>query len=330
MNPSRGKVSDYRPAQVTVAILVYVPHLTGYFEHRMEVVQLCLTSVLENTHTPVDLLIFNNGSCAEIRTYLDALYEQGKIDYLLHSQRNIGKIGAFQVLFHAAPGEYVAYADDDIFFFPGWLKAHLKILKTYPRVGMLSGCAVRTLFNQERISSNLEFAKATEGVRVSTDRRIPDRWMQEWANSYGRDWSQIAHETKDVEDIVLEYQGVQAFAMANHNQFLAPKKVILECLPKEWSGRLMGEMNELDIAINQAGYLRLSTIGRSSAHIGNVVGSWLKQYLPQDWGVEREWAVSSISRPSRLWRSILMWRPIRWFLLGLYSRLFRWINPEEY
>ena len=62
MNPARGKYSDYRPANVTVAILVHVPHLAGYFEHRLEVVKICLKSILQHTRSPMDLLVFNNGS----------------------------------------------------------------------------------------------------------------------------------------------------------------------------------------------------------------------------------------------------------------------------
>ena len=329
MNPARGKYSDYRPAKVTVAILVHVPHLAGYFEHRLEVVKICLKSILQNTRSPMDLLVFNNGSCQDVHDYLEGLYEQGKIDYLIHSQRNIGKIGAFQILFHAAPGEYVAYADDDIYFFPGWLEAHLDLLDVYPDVGMLSGCAVRTLFNEERISSNLKFAEREKDVQVEKGRFIPDTWMKEWAESYGRDWVKVQQETREMEDIVLKRNGVQVYAMANHNQFVAPKEVILQCLPKGWSGRLMGEMNELDIAVNQAGYLRISTFDRTIAYMGNNLGPWLFQYLPQDWDSLPIQKLQPRQQSFVWWRSILMWKPVRWFLLGLYSRLFKWINPEK-
>ena len=37
----------------------------------------------------------------------------GKIQYLLLSNRNIGKLGALKVIYNAAPGETVAYSDDD-------------------------------------------------------------------------------------------------------------------------------------------------------------------------------------------------------------------------
>ena len=54
------------------------------------------------------------------------------IDYLLLAGQNIGKIGALQMIARFAPGEIIAYTDDDVFFLPGWLDTHLKIIDTYP------------------------------------------------------------------------------------------------------------------------------------------------------------------------------------------------------
>ena len=327
MNPSRGKLTDYRPAHVTAAVLVHIPHFEGYYAHRMQVLEACLGSLLENTDLPFDLLIFNNGSCAEVRLYLDRLLDEGGIQYLIHSDTNIGKIGAFQILFRAAPGEVVAYSDDDIYFFPGWLQNHLTILDSFPGVGMVTGCAVRTLFNEERISRNLEFAASTPEARLERGRLIKDEWMQDWAESYGRGYESVQAETADIQDLVIEYCGVRAFAMANHNQFVAPKEAILACLPKGWSGRLMGEMDELDVAVNQAGYLRLTTLQRTTQHLGNVVSGGMAARL----GISK--ALGSAGQPrslsgKRLKRRFLRSRPVRWFLLGVYSRLFNLLNPE--
>ena len=70
MNPARHRVSDYTPARVTVAMLVYLPHLTGYFKHRFDVVKLSVASLLNNTSLDNDLLVFDNGSCEEVKTWL--------------------------------------------------------------------------------------------------------------------------------------------------------------------------------------------------------------------------------------------------------------------
>jgi len=316
MNPARGKYSDYRPARVTVAILVHIPHHTGYFEGRMDVLKACLGSLLENTREPFDLLVFNNGSSPQVRSYLDGLQEEGAIDYLLHSRINVGKIGAFQILFRAAPGEVVAYADDDIYFFPGWLGEHLKVLDTYPNVGMVSGCAVRTLFNRERISSNLAFAEKQADASLLRGRFIEEAWMQDWAVSYGRDPEDVRTQTADVEELILDYRGVQAFAMANHNQFASPKEAIIQCLPESWSGRLMGLMDELDVAVNQAGYLRLTTRQRTTQHLGNTLSPDFAKRFGIDLG--RELSAAGVGAMRSRWshwrRKFLLSRPVRWFL----------------
>ena len=327
MNPSRGKFTDYKPARVTAAVLVHIPHFEGYYEHRMQVLKVCLGSLMEHTDLPFDLLVFDNGSCGEVRQYLNHLLGAGEIQYLIHSDINVGKIGAFQILFRAAPGEVVAYADDDIFFYPGWLQAHLRVLDAFPCVGMVTGCAVRTLFNEERISRNLEFAASNPEARLERGRFIEDDWMRDWAESYGRDFEAVQEETESVEDLIIEFQGLRAFAMANHNQFVAPKEAILACLPKEWSGRLMGEMDQLDVAVNHAGYLRLATEQRTTQHLGNLVSPGMAARLGIALQTTSEGTYRSGS--ARRWRRrFLRSRPVRWFLLGLYSRLFDLLNPQ--
>jgi hypothetical protein len=323
MNPARTKRTDYRPARVTVAVLVHIPHLTGYFEHRWPVLRACLASIEHNTHLPYDLLVFDNASCPPIRDYLLAEQERGAIQFLLRSATNLGKIGAFRILFRAAPGEVVAYCDDDFHFEPGWLAAQLAILDTFPHVGMVSGYVIPSFFDDERISANRAFAE-DPGVESKRGKFIADGWIRDWAISTGRDPAQAIQAARPIEELVLTYQGVEAFAAANHDQFVAPKQVIVSALPEAWSGRLMGEMLELDERINRLGYLRLATAARTSRHLGNV--------LPPDLAGGTHTAAVGEPGESRSGLSVkarfLRWKPIRAVLLGIYSHLFGWINPE--
>jgi glycosyltransferase involved in cell wall biosynthesis len=271
INPARGKVSSYSPAQVTVALLTYIPHLDGYFQHRFEILQLTIASLIANTHLPYDLLVFDNASTNKIVDFLKGLYDQGTIRYLLLSSENVGKIGAFELIFNAAPGQYIAYSDDDIFFYPGWLAAHMKIFEAFPKVGMVSGSPVRDASERASQSLNQLINASDQQVSVSYQRRIPDDWEVDWALSVGRNPQEHLEKTASQQDIILESDGVEAFGSASHFQFVAPKKIIIEALPKHWSGKLMGEMNELDDSVDQLGYLRLSTVQRYTRHLGNTV-----------------------------------------------------------
>ena len=143
VNPSRGQKLDFTPARTTVAVLVYAPHQAGYFQNRLDVTRMTIESILANTREPFDLLVFDNGSCPEMVEYLKSLEAEGKIDYLILSKRNIGKLNALKIIFNSAPGEIVAYTDDDVFHLPGWLGEHLKIIDTFPNVGAVTGFYIR-------------------------------------------------------------------------------------------------------------------------------------------------------------------------------------------
>ena len=141
VGPTRFQSVEYRPARVTACVLVFIPEQFGYYQQRLDILKICLGSIIE--HTPrdaYDLLVFDNGSCPEVLEYLRSLYDENKVQYLLLSRANVGVANAFRTMFSAAPGEVIAYCDDDVLFYPGWLEAHLEILDGFPQVGMVSGC----------------------------------------------------------------------------------------------------------------------------------------------------------------------------------------------
>ncbi len=336
MNPARNRVSDYRPARVTIAVLIYLPHLTGYFENRLDVVRLSLESLFFNTYEPYDLLVFDNASCEEVKLLLHRLHAEGKIRYLLSSSENIGKLGALRLIAGAAPGELIAYSDDDTFFYPGWLEAHIDIYDHFPGVGMVSGSPERTLFDHG-IQSNIDRGLLDPDFKLHYGQRIPMEWEQEWASALGKDMETYLKMVASLDDIQLEYRGKSAFATACHNQFLIPKSVLLEHLRGEWSGYLMGGLNEVDEAINASGYLRLTTLDRTTKLIGNVVSPDLASEARQ-YGIRigtRYWKRAEDSKLGLLQR-IARQGIIRWLLQGLYNRLFwvlsgqsgEWVQPE--
>ena len=318
INPARGKRSVYRPARVTVAVLAWIPSLDGYFRHRFDVLKLTLNSLLAYTSLPRDVMVMDNGSCPEVVDYLKDLHQQGAIDYLLLSRCNMGKIGAFQVLFHAAPGEIVAYSDDDILFYPGWLEAHLQIIDTYPRVGMVSGIPVRDASNRARQSLMKWVSKHPEGLEHLEDYPLPDAWEEDWALSTGRDPQAHLADIRDQQEWVLRYRGVMAYGSASHFQFVAPKAILQQALPGAWSGDLMGRMVELDEAVDRLGYLRLSTTERYTRHIGNAISADLAEEI-REMGLAVSPEISSLKQ-KRHW--LLRVPGSGRFLRWLYDQLF--------
>lgn len=149
INPSRGKTLDFEAPRVTVAVLTFVPNLSGYFQHRLEVSKLALQSILKNTEGAYELLVFDNGSCPELVQYLKQLHAEGQIDTLVLSRHNIGKLNALWRIGQLAMGELIAYTDDDVYHMPGWLEKHIEILDTYPNVGAVTGFYIKQRVNMK-------------------------------------------------------------------------------------------------------------------------------------------------------------------------------------
>lgn len=321
INPNRGQLADYRPSRITLAMLTYLPNQAGYFAERLAVTRLSLESLIANTPKPIDLLVFDNGSCPELVDYLCHLRDEGLINYLILSSSNIGKINALQVIFRAAPGEIVAYTDDDVLFLPGWLEAHLKILDTYPHVGLVTGFYIRS--HLRYAIQTIEAFTKQDGVQVTRGLLIPHEMEQHYIENMGRSWETYQQEVNGLEDIKLSYQGVSALASAGHHQFVTNRQLMLDALPN-WDRNLMGKMIELENAVDQLGYLRLSTHTPVTRLLGNVISA---ENAAEAHRLGLTAQSGSVTKPrvgliSRLVRLPLIKR----LTLGLYNRLHILIN----
>lgn len=328
MNPSRGKNLDFTPPRVTVAVLVYAPHQAGYFQHRLDVTRLTLESILANTEKPYELLVFDNGSCPEMTGFLQALYNTGKIDTLILSAENIGKLNALWRIAQAAQGEVIAYTDDDVYHLPGWLPEHLKVLDTYPNVGAVTGFYIK---QRVAMSSDqtLAWVKALEEKDPSAVQRgnlIPRKWEEEYMDNAGRTEERYQSEIEGIEDVVVSLQGVKAWVSAHHFEVLVPKNVLIEVLnqmlPGGWSDQLMGRMVEMDDRMDALGYLRLTTYPQTMRLLGNVIDDEVSALARQD-GIIAASATSNAKPGKRagLWQNRFVRASIQKLINKLYQLL---------
>ena len=328
MNPSRGKNLDFTPPRVTVAVLVYAPHQAGYFQHRLDVTRLTLESILANTEKPYELLVFDNGSCPEMTGFLQALYNTGKIDTLILSAENIGKLNALWRIAQAAQGEVIAYTDDDVYHLPGWLPEHLKVLDTYPNVGAVTGFYIK---QRVAMSSDqtLAWVKALEEKDPSAVQRgnlIPRKWEEEFMDNAGRTEERYQGEIEGIEDVVVRLQGVKAWVSAHHFEVLVPKNVLIEVLnqmlPGGWSDQLMGRMVEMDDRMDALGYLRLTTYPQTMRLLGNVIDDEVSELARRD-GIIAASATSNAKPGKRagLWQNRFVRASIQKLINKLYQLL---------
>ncbi|MGD2059151.1 MAG: glycosyltransferase family A protein [Anaerolineales bacterium] len=300
--------------RVTAALLTYIPSLQGYYAESLEVLKLCLASLRENSDLGFDLLVFDNASGKETREYLQSLHSEGQIDFLLLSDRNLGKGKAWDIIFGAAPGEVIAYADSDVYFEQGWLKNALQILETFPRVGMVTCRPMRTY--EEGHTATLEWAQVDPQAELELGKFMDWETFREHDVSLGQEEQQVRARYENTQDALITYRSVKALAGAAHWQFVAYKEVLQRFLPLGIE-RMLGDDRKLDDALNQDGYLRLMTTTPFIRHLGNTV--------PKDPGDVSSFSdVNARKVEGSIGRRLLDFPPLRRVLLGIYNRIFHW------
>jgi glycosyltransferase involved in cell wall biosynthesis len=265
-NPAKQITTVAQPADVTVAVVNFIPFIGGFYEQSAEVLEYCLQSIWENTDQPFDLMVFDNHSCSPVRELLLGLYEKDKIQYLVFSEKNIGKIGAWNYMFGAAQGRYIAFADNDIYFQKDWLSASLELFEAFPNVGMVTGRPLRT---PEVFSSRtMEWGKQQPPGVLEAGQFMDWETFWEHALSTGFELKKAQERFRDGQDYRLNYKDKQAYVGSAHFQFLTHKDVLQKIIPLPSKEPMRGE-RAFDIAVNQLGYLRLTTCEPFVRHIGN-------------------------------------------------------------
>src|SRR5512135_1252910 len=218
-NPSKFVKAVSRPESITVALLNYIPFLSGFYAETLEVLKACLQSARHDAGLPFDLMVFDNGSCAEARDFLVSEKEAGRIQYLILAEKNVGKGGAWNVILPGAPGEIIAYTDSDVLFSPGWLKRSVEILETFPNVGMVTARPFRTPL--EFIESTLKWAR--DNATLEEGQFIPWERFLEFNLSLGQTEEENKKVYAETKHWKITYKGVTAMAGASHWQFVANK-----------------------------------------------------------------------------------------------------------
>ena len=313
-NPAKFIKQVAKPERITVAVLNYIPFLSGFYADMLDVLDACLKSVRATTDIPFDLMLFDNASCEQVRAYLLDEYANNNIQYLFLSDKNLGKGGAWNIILSGAPGEIIAYSDNDCYYHKGWLEESLKILETYPKAGMVTSRPFRT--KPELFSNTVKWAEASAEVQVEHGDIIPFETFREFDLSLGQTEEEIKIHYDTSEDVKLKYKDIPAIVGASHWQFLTYKDRIAEFLPFHMD-RPMGQVRQLDQRMNDAGYLRLMPIKPCVMNMSNTLRS-----MPGFKAVTEK-------KKSQNNKRLLDFPPVKKVLLAMYNRIFRWYYDRD-
>jgi hypothetical protein len=271
MNPLRNAIAPDKVPKVVAAVITHLPNQSGYHKERLRIVKACLNSMRENAGMKCAVMVWDNGSCDELKDWLMNHYRP---TYLMLSP-NIGKGSAKAALLRIFPeSTIVGISDDDMLFYRGWLDEQVKLIKHFPNVGAVSGYPCRRMMKNN--TSTLKWADEN-GCMITKGRSIPDEWEIDYAASVEQNPDEWLDFTKEDQDVMIEYQGVKAYATAHHCQavYVAGRVAPLTA----WDSMAAAAEGPWDEAIDQAGMLRLATVDRLCRHMGNSIDPKLKAEL---------------------------------------------------
>ena len=306
-NPAKFVKDVARPERITVALLNYIPFLSGFYAETLDVLKACMESMRNDAGLPFDLMVFDNGSCPEVRDFLVKEKDEGRIQYLILAEKNMGKGGAWNVILAGAPGEIIAYTDSDVLFSPTWLSRSVEILETFPNVGMVTARPFRT--PPDFYESTLNWAR--KEALLEEGQFIPWERFLEFNLSLGQTEEENRKVYAETRDWRIIYKGVTAIAGASHWQFTTYKSTLQQFLPFEMD-KPMGQVRQLDKRMNDAGLLRLMVSDSLAMNMSNTVG-YLRGELM---GGSKKKSVSFGKRVAEL-------SLIKKLLLTIYNRIFK-------
>ena len=309
-NPAKFVKDVARPERITVALLNYIPFLSGFYAETLDVLKVSLESMRKDAGLPFDLMVFDNGSCGEVREFLVNEKEEGRIQYLIFSEKNMGKGGAWNVMLAGAPGEIIAYTDADVLFSPSWLSRSVELLENFPNVGMVTARPYRT--SPELYSSTLAWAK--KNAALDEGQFIPWETFLEFNLSLGQTEEENVKVYAETSDWRIQYKGLTALAGASHWQFTAYKSTLQKFLPFDMD-KPMGQVRQLDKRMNDAGLLRLMVSDPLAMNMSNTLG-----YLRGELGKGQ----AKAKKGKGLARRVLDFAPIKKMLLAVYNKIFSW------
>ncbi len=271
LNPHKDKPLETSEYIHQVIIPVYIPNQEGYFKDSFQIFQLCLESLFATTHKKTFITIVNNGSCSEIKEYLNELFKEDKIQEIIHTE-NIGKLNAILKGLVGNAIELVTISDSDVLFLSNWQLETSKIFDEVPKAGVVGLTPQFKMYEANcgnAIFDNL-FNKKLKFISVKNPEALI-RFYDSigWDRNYNQDY--LAY------NLGLEINPNLKVLIGSGHFVATYKKDIFEEITT-FIGYKLGGISEayLDVAPLKNDYWRLTTYDNFAYHMGNTFEDWME------------------------------------------------------
>jgi hypothetical protein len=262
------EVENYCFHQVVVP--VYLPKLEGYYKEGLDILELCLESIYLTVHNKTFITVVNNGSCKEVRDYLDNLMHNGKIQEIIHTTA-IGKINAIAKGLAGHHFDLVTITDADVLFTNGWQKAVYDIYETFPKAGM-----VGTTPQSKRLrylTENIYFDNLFNSKLKFREVQNPEA-LKRFAGSIGE--PEMFKDVHLQKNLSIEKNNIIAILGAGHFCASFKKELLKEFKKAHVKDKLSSRSDNqfIDKPSIKKGHWRLSTYSNFTYHLGNNLEDW--------------------------------------------------------
>lgn len=318
-NIDKASIPVKVPQRITACTVTYIPNFEGYYKEGLDILKMNLAALRKNTALSFDLYVFDNCSCKEATDFLIELNKKNFIQWLCLSSENLKKLGAWNFLLSAAPGDQVYFFDPDIFHYPGWLENMFEVLEAFPEAGYVGS------FHNipgKHLKKNIEIISQLKGVRLEKGFFISKEKLREVGHSLGSDPESFVRKKFETPIYKISRDGVGAYLGASHCQFLARKELLNAIFPRPRNWALKHTDQEFDRLADKLGWLRLTTITSSVYHIGNTLESAWREKA-KEYGLETL-TNNRVKKEDlhNVIHTLLGFKPIKWIVLRLYSFFF--------
>lgn len=274
-NPNKDKIKKPDGYFHQVIIPVYIPNNQGYFKDSFQILLNCLESLFKTSHPETYFTIVNNGSCKEVVTYLNQLFNNNKINELIHST-NIGKLNAILKGINGHRFKLITISDADVLFLNNWQKETYTIFENFPKAGLVSPVPSSKMlkhFTYNIIIDNMFSSK------LSFTKVLNPKALLHFAKSIGN--MKFYNQIQLNKNLTIKSNHKKAVVGAGH--FVATYRgTIFKSIKQSYSNYNLGGNSEndfLDKPIIDLGMWRLSTEDNYCYHMGNVKEEWFNEEL---------------------------------------------------